>query len=251
MSGRRLHQLVWSTRLAINGDSRRLFPTSHPTTAPLPNPHRSKSLPFPVAIHRYARTPNHHHHLNARHRITKRSRSRSRNHRLSSSPTTPSGKRPSHPFPFADITDQDHHHGRSRVRGGGGWNSINELDARLGASSNPGPNLTGPGPSMIDALQCAFAALRPGAGFESVRVRAEGRVLPVFEDGEGDDDGPDVDSNPDLQAGGTSSLVPGIGSQGQHIKPAPTVCWRIGSILTDKEAAVDGAGKKMKPGTTG
>ncbi|KAF8508810.1 hypothetical protein BU17DRAFT_99468 [Hysterangium stoloniferum] len=155
-----------------------------------------------------------------------------------SSPTTPSGRRPNHRFPFGAIADQDHHHGRSRERGGGeGWYSINELDARLWASSNPGPNLTGPGPSMTDALQCAFAALRPGAGFESVRVRAEGRVLLGYSkmgkggerlvgeeemeggdgDGEGDDDGPDVDSNPDLQAGGTSSLVPGIGSQGQHV----------------------------------
>ncbi|KAF8516418.1 hypothetical protein BU17DRAFT_92743 [Hysterangium stoloniferum] len=35
-----------------------------------------------------------------------------------SSPTTPSGRRPYHRFPFADIADQDHHHGRSRERGG-------------------------------------------------------------------------------------------------------------------------------------
>ncbi|KAF8524113.1 hypothetical protein BU17DRAFT_63471 [Hysterangium stoloniferum] len=45
-------------------------------------------------------------------------------------------------------------------------------------------------------------------------------------DGEGDDDGPDVDSNPDLQAGGTSSLVPGIGSQGQHINRHQRGGWR-------------------------
>ncbi|KAF8522959.1 hypothetical protein BU17DRAFT_86548 [Hysterangium stoloniferum] len=121
------------------------------------------------------------------HRITKRSRSRSRNHPLSLLPDDAVRRRPNHRFPFGDIADQDHHHGRSRERGGGeGWYSINELDAKLWASSNPGPNLTGSGPSMTDALQCTFAALCPGAGFESVRVRAEGRVLPgVFEDGEG------------------------------------------------------------------
>ncbi|KAF8521964.1 hypothetical protein BU17DRAFT_64686 [Hysterangium stoloniferum] len=95
-----------------------------------------------------------------------------------SSPTTPSRKRPSHPFPFADIADQDHHHGRSRERvAGERWYSFKELDARLGASSNPGPNPTGSGSSMTDALQRTFATLRPCPGFESVRVWAEGMVF--------------------------------------------------------------------------
>ncbi|KAF8514016.1 hypothetical protein BU17DRAFT_94902 [Hysterangium stoloniferum] len=284
---------------------------SHPSTAPLPNPRRSKSLHHPSpGSAAAAASPLSPDASSAFPRIQSQTRTHSQSpspspsqspssHHLTQPQPQPQPQSPPLPpprrrrpesvqvtrSPFADAADQDHRRGVSRERGvGEGWRpgsapkhySVTELDARLRASSNPGPNPTGSGagagagPSMIDALQRTFATLRPGAGFESVRVRAEGRVLPggyskmgkggerlVGEeeevegaDGDGEeDDGPEVDSNPDLQPGGASSPVPGVGSQGQHMNRHQRYAGDEGVFGQDKEAGVDGAGTKTKPGT--
>lgn len=63
--------------------------------------------------------------------------------------------------------------------GGGGGNSNGHGGAGAGAGGSNATAVGGLAESgMLDTLQRTFATLRPGAGFESARVRAEGRMWP-------------------------------------------------------------------------